>query len=129
MPVKAPIVKAPVVAPPFNWTGCHIGGDVGIVFGRDRDDEIITATGGASPFSPADLAKLNGAKLGGYLGCDWQFASRFVAGIEGTANGRAPKVRRISSPRRPRISMKRKSERKVRSVAGSVTLLIAYCST
>lgn len=80
MPMKAPM--APYAAP-YSWTGCHVGGDVGIVWARDRDNEVATASGAASPFSPADAAKPNGAKLGGYLGCDWQFASRFVAGIEG----------------------------------------------
>jgi outer membrane immunogenic protein len=82
MPVKAPIIKAPVETP-FNWTGCYVGGDVGIVWARDRDNEVTIGTGVASPFSPADSAKPNGVKLGGYLGCNWQFASRFVAGIEG----------------------------------------------
>jgi len=78
-------VKAPPAPPPsyFSWTGCYIGGDVGIVWARDRDNEVITATGAPSPFSPTDSAKPDGVKLGGYLGCNWQFAPQFVLGVEG----------------------------------------------
>ena len=77
-------VKArPMVAPPvFSWTGCYIGGDVGYAWARDRDSEITTATGAASPFSPASAASVNGPKLGGYLGCNYQM-SQFVIGLEG----------------------------------------------
>jgi outer membrane immunogenic protein len=53
------------------------------VWARDRDNEVVTATGAASPFSPVNSANPNGVKLGGYVGCNWQFASQFVAGIEG----------------------------------------------
>jgi len=84
LPVKAPPMMAPPPPPPFSWTGCYIGGDVGYAWGRDRDDETFIATGNPSPFSPVDTANVNGAKLGGYVGCNWQVQS-FVFGAEGDA--------------------------------------------
>jgi outer membrane immunogenic protein len=72
-------------APAYNWTGCHIGGDVGGAWIRDENTETVTATGQPSPFSPVDTATPSGVKLGGYLGCDYQFANPVVVGIEGDA--------------------------------------------
>ncbi len=80
MAVKAPRIAPPIAA--FSWTGCYIGGDVGHAWARDRDDETVTATGAPSGFSPAGAANLNGWKLGGYLGCNYQI-SQFVIGVEG----------------------------------------------
>jgi outer membrane immunogenic protein len=74
-----------VPAPVFNWTGCHIGADVGGAWMRDQDTETVTATGRQSIFSPVNTATPSGVKLGGYLGCDYQFASPVVVGIEGDA--------------------------------------------
>jgi outer membrane immunogenic protein len=86
--MAAPVYKAPPMAPPvFSWTGCHVGADVGIAWVRDKDSETFTATGATSPFTPypTNTADPDGAKVGGYLGCDYQFASPIVAGIEGDA--------------------------------------------
>jgi outer membrane immunogenic protein len=82
MPLKArPLPPAPV----FSWTGCYIGGDVGGGWVRDRDNETLTATGAPSIFSPAptNIARPDGVKAGGYLGCDYQFAGAFVIGALG----------------------------------------------
>ena len=40
-------------------------------------------SGAFSPFNPNTNGRASGVKGGGYIGCDWQFDSRFVAGIEG----------------------------------------------
>jgi len=81
LPFKAP---PPPMVPVYSWSGCYIGGQVGYGWGTDSDNETITATGATSPFTPGTDAKPNGAKLGGYLGCNWQMpGSGFVAGIEG----------------------------------------------
>lgn len=81
LPVKAP---PPPIVPMYNWTGCYVGGQVGYGWGTDSDSETVTATGVPSPFSPATDANPNGAKLGGYVGCNWQVpASAFVLGVEG----------------------------------------------
>ncbi len=81
LPVKAPIAVPP---PPYSWTGCYIGGEVGYAWGRDRDNETVIATGAPSPFSPADSARVTGPKLGGYVGCNWEY-QRFVFGVEADA--------------------------------------------
>ena len=71
-----PIRKAPVAmpAPIYTWTGCYIGGNVG--WGRTEtrfefeglDDGRHTA---------------DGIVGGGQVGCDYQFASNWVIGVQG----------------------------------------------
>jgi len=84
MALKAP---PPPPAPIFSWTGCHLGADVGFAWATDKDRETVTATGAASIFSPfpTNTARPDGAKVGGYLGCDYQFSGGFVIGLEGDA--------------------------------------------
>src|SRR5262245_45627639 len=96
--VAGPLVTAPAAAadlkpvykakPPvvvYDWTGCHVGRHFGAAWIRDRDTETGTGTGIVTPFSPIDNSHPNGVKLGGYLGCDYQFAGGFVIGVEGDA--------------------------------------------
>jgi outer membrane immunogenic protein len=83
--VKAPIYKAPAAAPAYNWSGCYVGAQAGYAWGRDKLDETVTATGATSIFSPTDTARPSGAKLGGMLGCNWQWAGPLVVGLEGDA--------------------------------------------
>jgi outer membrane immunogenic protein len=75
--------KAP---PPFSWTGCYLGGQVGYAWGRDFDSEVATATGLPSGFTPANAATPTGFKGGGYLGCNYQTGA-FVFGVEGDVEG------------------------------------------
>jgi outer membrane immunogenic protein len=77
MPLKA--------MPPatLNWAGCYLGGSFGYAWGRDFDTETVTGTGLLSGSSPTDAANANGAKLGGYLGCNWQMGGAWVIGAEG----------------------------------------------
>jgi outer membrane immunogenic protein len=79
-----PVYKAP---PPayFSWSGCYIGADAGFAWQRDRLHETVRGTNVTSNFSPVDAAKPDGAKLGGYLGCNWQWGGPWVVGIEGDA--------------------------------------------
>jgi outer membrane immunogenic protein len=70
-PTAPPAV--PVVA--YSWTGCHVGGHVGGVISNDR----TTSASGTSSFSSAGFAG------GGQIGCDYQFALGWVAGVEGRA--------------------------------------------
>jgi outer membrane immunogenic protein len=67
----------------FNWAGCYLGGSLGYAWGRDFDTETVAATGLLSGSSPTDSANANGAKLGGYLGCNWQLGAPWVIGAEG----------------------------------------------
>ncbi len=95
LPVKAPIMKAPVVAV-YNWSGCYFGGYVGGAFNNERvrtQDPLSTT---AAPFfyndgNPGPVAgggfysyDLDASVIGGgTLGCNWQASgSAFVLGLE-----------------------------------------------
>jgi outer membrane immunogenic protein len=92
---RGPITKAPpAVAAAFSWTGCHIGGHIG---GAVSEETTTNAAGvSISHDSPGFVG-------GGQLGCDYQFASRWVVGIEGRADGvdlknsRAATVRNLAT--------------------------------
>jgi outer membrane immunogenic protein len=89
-------IARPVVAY-TNWTGCHIGGLVGIEYGQDKG---YTTTGASTVSSIGSvLGPFNGAAVfagqplkpsfntsgfngGGYAGCDYQFGN-WVVGVEG----------------------------------------------
>ena len=79
-----PAYKAPPPPPVFSWSGCYVGADVGGGWVRDRDFETTT-DGATSLFSPAptNTATPDGVKVGGYLGCDYQFAGGWVIGALG----------------------------------------------
>ena len=78
-------LKAPPQADFFSWTGCYLGGHAGWAWQRDRLHEVTKATGATSPFNPTNAAEPDGVKLGGQLGCNWQWGGPWVFGIEGDA--------------------------------------------
>ena len=85
-PLCAQAADMPLKAQPpatFNWGGCSLGGSVGYAWGRDFDTETVTVTGLLTGTSPTDSANPNGAKLGGYLGCNWQLGGPWVIGADG----------------------------------------------
>ncbi|MHC2402725.1 opacity protein-like surface antigen [Bradyrhizobium barranii subsp. barranii] len=65
-------VKAPVATKQFSWTGCFIGVHAGGDFSYDK----IRSSGDFSS---------TGFIGGGQIGCDYQFASLWVVGVEGRA--------------------------------------------
>jgi outer membrane immunogenic protein len=71
LPMRAP-VKAPVAPREFTWTGCFVGVHAGGAFSDDK----IRSSG---DFSSAGFIG------GGQIGCDYQFASAWVVGVEGRA--------------------------------------------
>ena len=75
---KHPIYKAPAapVAPPYNWTGIYVGAYGGITYGT-ADWDYLPAGPAVSP-SP----KFDGAVAGGQIGYNYQFANRWVLGVE-----------------------------------------------
>jgi outer membrane immunogenic protein len=75
LPAQA-YTKAPAAAPIYNWTGCYIGGHVG---GGITEDRTTSALGSSRDFSSAGFVG------GGQIGCDYQFASGWVVGVEGRA--------------------------------------------
>src|SRR5436190_12396038 len=78
MPVKAPPVAPPV--PVFGWPGCYIGGHVGGGWGRkDFSNPDIALF---APDGETFRAVTSGWLAGGQVGCDYQFASNWVIGVE-----------------------------------------------
>jgi outer membrane immunogenic protein len=73
--VKAPraIPAAPVQ---FSWTGCHVGGRLGGVVSEDKTTNVLGDSVGFSS---------TGFVGGGQIGCDYEFAPGWVAGVEGMA--------------------------------------------
>ncbi|MGH6684791.1 MAG: outer membrane protein, partial [Pseudolabrys sp.] len=77
-PARMPVKAAPIVAPPFNWTGFYVGGNVGILWGHsvqtvDIDDAPIGI--------PPDDSRFAGIIGGVQAGYNWQF-SNIVLGVE-----------------------------------------------
>ena len=71
LPRKAP--PPVMVAPVSTWTGCYIGGNVG--WARVWVDVTFN---GVDEFSRST----NGFAAGGQIGCDYQFASNWVIGVQ-----------------------------------------------
>jgi outer membrane immunogenic protein len=80
MPVKAPIYKAPVVAP-WSWTGFYIGANAGYSWGRSNTTETITNAAGAALVTNSGTFNMNGAIGGGQIGYNWQ-SNNWVFGLE-----------------------------------------------
>jgi outer membrane immunogenic protein len=90
LPMKS---EAPYVAPRFTWTSCYVGGHLG--GGRatkDMTDPVqlvqdsflgVGSTTGITTVSTTPT----GVVVGGQIGCDYEFASNLVIGIEGSASG------------------------------------------
>ena len=79
---KAP----PVYAAPPSWSGCYVGGNVGA--GWDSTYNLGTAFAGTTFNPPFDYGSSSGSGIigGAQAGCDYQFASSWVIGIQGKAD-------------------------------------------
>jgi outer membrane immunogenic protein len=87
LPVKAPVYKAPVMAPAYNWTGFYVGLNAGYSWGH-QDNDLVFAPTGVTLFSNSD--HLNGFIGGGQLGYNWQ-VNQLVVGIEADFQGSGQK--------------------------------------
>ncbi len=91
--VGVPLVKAPVVAPPFAWTNCYAGGHVGGGWAsKDITDPVqLVQDSFLGPGTTIGVTTVGvtptGFVGGGQLGCDYQFDSRWVVGVEGAISG------------------------------------------
>jgi outer membrane immunogenic protein len=80
MRVKVPAAPPPVV-PVWSWTGCYIGGHLGVLF---AEKEFIDRTPEGEFFGlPRGDHEAHALLGGAQLGCDFQFAGGFVVGIQG----------------------------------------------
>ena len=78
-----PYTKAPPLQPvPVTWSGCYLGGNIGAGWDRFSAGEVGFA-GVPTPF--VDYGSNTGSSFigGGQIGCDYQFASNWVIGIQG----------------------------------------------
>ena len=88
-----PLAEPAPFAARFSWTGCYLGGHVGGGFGtKDITDPVqlvqdsflgAGTTAGITTVSPTP----SGIVIGGQIGCDYQFASSLVIGVEGAVSG------------------------------------------
>src|ERR1700732_5524611 len=90
LPVKS---EVPYVPPRFSWTSCYVGGHLG--GGRATKDmtdpvqlvqDSFLGAGSLTGITTVSTTP-TGAVIGGQIGCDYQFASNVVIGIEGSASG------------------------------------------
>jgi outer membrane immunogenic protein len=87
--VNAGPVAAPLPAP--SWTGCYVGGQVGGGWGRNnitQTQNSVTPAGFSAPTVIVNRASTgnidtSGAVAGGQVGCDYQFNSNWVIGLQG----------------------------------------------
>jgi len=80
----------------FSWSGCYLGGHVGGAFvSNSITDPVLLVQNnvnlggpGFTTVGPTTVGvSQSGAMLGGQIGCDYQFGSNLVLGIEGAASG------------------------------------------
>jgi outer membrane immunogenic protein len=91
LPVRAPVYKAPVMVPVYDWTGFYVGGNVGYSWGRSSTDGTLTnAATGALIGTGSDTNNLNGVIGGGQIGYNWQITN-WVLGIEADIQGSGQK--------------------------------------
>ena len=93
LPLKS---EVPFVAR-FAWTGCYLGGSLGGGFAtKDITDPVALVQESFAPGSTTGITTANpsplGAVIGGQVGCDYQFASNTVIGIEGFVAGSTMKA-------------------------------------
>src|ERR1700694_5026034 len=87
-----PLPEATPFAARFNWTSCYLGGHLGGGFGRkDLTDPVLLEDSFLGPGSTTGITTVSpspsGVVIGGQIGCDYQFASSWVVGIEGAVSG------------------------------------------
>ena len=79
-PAPPPPVYVP---PPFSWTGCYVGGNVGGLWVQ-KDFTLLPSFGPGNPFFGQSFSANASSVAGGLqAGCNYQFAGGWVVGIQG----------------------------------------------
>jgi outer membrane immunogenic protein len=98
MPTKASFVQR------FTWTSCYLGGHVGGGWMTNTVTDPVmlvqdSAGLGGPGFTTGNPVPVginqSGAVVGGQIGCDYQFPSNFVLGVEGAVSGSTIKGTRV----------------------------------
>jgi outer membrane immunogenic protein len=88
--------KAAMLPPAFSWTGCYLGAHAGGGLARkDITDPVeVVQSSFAETTTGVTTVSLDpvGLVVGGQIGCDYQFAPNWVAGVEGGATGSTMKA-------------------------------------
>jgi outer membrane immunogenic protein len=124
-----PLPETTPFAARFNWTSCYLGGHLGGGFARkDLTDPVQLvqdsflgpgSTNGITTVSPSP----GGVVIGGQIGCDYQFASSWVVGIEGAASASTMKnTRTVGLPLGPDTALVKAST----DFLPSVTMRVGY---
>jgi outer membrane immunogenic protein len=89
-----PFGDLPMVAPAYGWTGCYIGGNMGMAWKQGNNTSVSVVDGGSGAGTAASAGAIptsfnsGGASLigGGQLGCNYQM-SKWVFGVETDLSG------------------------------------------
>jgi outer membrane immunogenic protein len=76
------------VLPPFSWTGCYVGANAGggWVHKDFTDAFFVPGFFDTEPASVPPTVHASGALAGGQAGCNYQFATNWVVGVEGAGD-------------------------------------------
>lgn len=82
LPVRAPAPAPVYMAPVFTWSGFYVGVNAGYAGDKFEYPFSGEALGGAVVFGGKPSVTSSGALFGAQIGYNWQFASRWVLGVE-----------------------------------------------
>ena len=85
LPRKAPSMVAATA--PYSWTGCYVGAHVGWGWGRQNVTQSSSSFSSASGNTASGGLDSSGGWFGGQVGCNYQFAGSWVAGLQGDLAG------------------------------------------
>jgi outer membrane immunogenic protein len=87
LPSRRPPPLVPVLAPvPFNWTGCHVGVNVGGAY-DDYHFAVFAMDPVDGGFFGRNKVYSSGPMAGGQVGCDYQLPWNIVIGAEADLDG------------------------------------------
>jgi outer membrane immunogenic protein len=89
-----PFSALPMVAPAYGWTGCYVGGSMGVAWKQGDNTSVSVVDGGSGAGAAAGAGAIptsfnsGGTSLigGGQLGCNYQM-SKWVFGVETDLSG------------------------------------------
>lgn len=81
---SGPALAAPPV-PTYNWAGCYVGANVGDGWNRNRisEPQNLNRNNFVPVGSSLDINSGGGFLGGGQIGCNYQFASNWIFGLQG----------------------------------------------
>lgn len=115
VPAAASAQNAP---PAYLWTGCYVGGHLGGLVIRDQRPSSFSVF--------EDRYSSSGVTVGAQAGCDYQFASRWVIGLDGRATWENPTHSRELTWAPSYVQTLNEHYTHDRELLGSVTARLGY---